>query len=220
MSDKQPPSVAAVAFASGLLGILVGYFIGQGSSIGVWNSPTGSKVKSKRAPPKKSWPNSYDVDVHIGDSSDEEFIASIADNEADANSEEEDSDQDIKSFTNINEEVKMVLVVRTDLGMTKGKIAAQCGHATLACYKSMLNSKDGTALLRRWETMGQTKVAVQCKSEEELETLQALAVSLGICAKIIHDAGRTQIAAGSATVMGVVGPKSVVDRVTGSLKLL
>ena len=34
-----------------------------------------------------------------------------------------------------NEEHKLVLVVRTDLGMGKGKIAAQCGHATLACYK-------------------------------------------------------------------------------------
>ncbi len=29
----------------------------------------------------------------------------------------------------------MVLVVRTDLGMGKGKIAAQCGHATLGAYK-------------------------------------------------------------------------------------
>lgn len=33
------------------------------------------------------------------------------------------------------EEHKLVLVVRTDLGMGKGKVAAQCGHATLACYK-------------------------------------------------------------------------------------
>ena len=57
-------------------------------------------------------------------------------------------------------------------------------------------------------------------SYEELETLQAQAVSLGLCARIIHDAGRTQIAAGSATVLGVLGPKSVVDQVTGQLKLL
>lgn len=34
-----------------------------------------------------------------------------------------------------SEEHKMVLVVRSDLGMGKGKVAAQCGHATLACYK-------------------------------------------------------------------------------------
>jgi peptidyl-tRNA hydrolase len=65
------------------------------------------------------------------------------------------------------------------------------------------------------------KVAVQVKSEEELEVLQAQAVSLGIVARVVRDAGRTQIAAGSATVLGVgPAPKAVVDQVTGGLKLL
>lgn len=36
------------------------------------------------------------------------------------------------------EECKLVLVVNQELGMGKGKIAAQCGHATLACYKTLL----------------------------------------------------------------------------------
>lgn len=62
---------------------------------------------------------------------------------------------------------------------------------------------------------------MQVKSEDELEELQAKAISLGICAQIIHDAGRTQIASGSATVLGVgPAPKSMVDQVTGHLKLL
>ena len=43
-----------------------------------------------------------------------------------ASQEEDDEDA---------EPMKMVLVVRTDLDMGKGKIAAQCGHATLAAYK-------------------------------------------------------------------------------------
>lgn len=76
-------------------------------------------------------------------------------------------------------------------------------------------------MLRRWEKWGQAKVTVQVKSEEELLILQAQAMSLGLCANIIHDAGRTQIASGSATVLGIgPGPKSVVDQVTGHLKLL
>lgn len=33
--------------------------------------------------------------------------------------------------------------------------------------------------------------------------LQATAFSLGVVAEVIHDAGRTQIAAGSATVLGI-----------------
>lgn len=59
------------------------------------------------------------------------------------------------------------------------------------------------------------------KSEEELELLQATAVSLGLVAEVIADAGRTQIASGSHTVLGIgPAPKSVIDKVTGSLKLL
>lgn len=76
-------------------------------------------------------------------------------------------------------------------------------------------------MLRRWEKLGQAKIAVRCDSEAEMEELQATALSLGICAEVIHDAGRTQIAAGSATVLGVgPAPKSMVDVVTKHLKLL
>jgi len=51
--------------------------------------------------------------------------------------------------------------------------------------------------------------------------LQAKALSLGLCARLVRDAGRTQIRAGEATVLGVgPGPKGVVDMVTGGLKLL
>ena len=64
-------------------------------------------------------------------------------------------------------------------------------------------------------------MALKADSEEELLTLQAQALSLGLCAEVIHDAGRTQIASGSATVLGIgPAPKSKVDEVTGSLKLL
>ena len=101
-----------------------------------------------------------------------------------------------------------------------GKIAAQCSHATLYCYKQLLHHAASAALLQRWEQGGQTKIAVRVKSEDELTTLQAQAMSLGLCARIVYDAGRTQIAAGSATVLGVLGPKSVVDKVTSHLKLL
>ncbi|CAO3649425.1 unnamed protein product [Cunninghamella echinulata] len=114
---------------------------------------------------------------------------------------------------------KMVLVVRTDLGMTKGKIAAQCGHATLSCYKAI--QKTNPEVLRRWERSGQAKVALKAVSEEQLLELQAVALSLNITAQSICDAGRTQIAAGSRTVLGIgPGPVELVNEVTGHLKLL
>lgn len=41
---------------------------------------------------------------------------------------------DIASLkANVTEEVKLVLVINDSLKMAKGKIAAQAGHATLAC---------------------------------------------------------------------------------------
>ncbi|RSL97679.1 hypothetical protein CEP52_010752 [Fusarium oligoseptatum] len=122
------------------------------------------------------------------------------------------------------EECKLVLVVRTDLGMTKGKIAAQCSHATLACYKTPLRAPANSPqrkILSRWERLGQAKIAVQVKSQEEMLELRRKARSLGITAEVIQDAGRTQIEAGSMTVLGVgPAPRSVVDQVTGGLKLL
>ena len=76
-------------------------------------------------------------------------------------------------------------------------------------------------ILRRWERQGQAKVALQVKDEAEMEMLQAKAMSLGLVAEVIADAGRTQIASGSHTVLGIgPAPKSIIDTVTGHLKLL
>jgi PTH2 family peptidyl-tRNA hydrolase len=108
-----------------------------------------------------------------------------------------------------------------------GKIAAQCGHATLACYKAITEAaqkapnSSASHQLRRWERNGQAKIAVQVKSQDEMIELMNKARSLGIIAEIIADAGRTQIKTGSLTVLGI-GParKSLVDMVTGHLKLL
>lgn len=107
MADKTQPSAAAVAIASGIFGLVIGYFIGSGSSIGLFDS-SGNPNEAK-----KSWPNSYDVKVHA-DSSDEE-----ADDEGDE--DEEGAGKELNSFADSTEEVKLVLAVRTDLGMTKGE---------------------------------------------------------------------------------------------------
>ncbi|KAI4188082.1 MAG: hypothetical protein L6R41_002384 [Letrouitia leprolyta] len=231
--DRPPPSTTSIVVATAILAVALGYFIGQGSSLGLFGS-TNSPSKKKAKKPKKSWPNSYNVTIHP-DSSDEEVFKQIRGADLGIESEESSKDSsedeealgqkqgDLNTFEGNKEECKLVLVVRTDLGMGKGKIAAQCSHATLACYRALSNifPMSLNPVLKQWERMGQAKVVVQAKNEEELETLQAQALSLGLCAQIIHDAGRTQIAGGSTTVLGVgPGPKSVVDQVTGGLKLL
>jgi hypothetical protein len=67
---------------------------------------------------------------------------------------------------------KMVLLIRTDLQMSKGKVAAQCSHATLAAYKSSLKgSKHQTDWLKRWETEGQAKITLKVENEDRLYDL-------------------------------------------------
>ncbi|KAL8199864.1 hypothetical protein R6Q57_013432 [Mikania cordata] len=143
---------------------------------------------------------------------------------------------EIEKLAEIIEDFKMVLVVRNDLKMGKGKIAAQCSHATLGLYKKILHR--APKALSRWEMCGQVKVVVKIESEDDMLELQRRAKSLAIPTHIVIDAGRTQIAPNSRTVMAVLGklilfcriylqkcfthagPADMVDDVTGGLKLL
>ncbi|OZJ02126.1 hypothetical protein BZG36_04734 [Bifiguratus adelaidae] len=94
----------------------------------------------------------------------------------------------------------------------------QCSHATLACYKSL--QKTQPEMLSRWERTGQAKITLKVDSEEAMLELQRQARLMGLCAHTIADAGRTQIAAGSRTVLAIgPGPVQIVDQVSGHLKL-
>ncbi|GIZ40367.1 uncharacterized protein RHO25_000692 [Cercospora beticola] len=193
--DRPQPSAASYAIAAAIIAFTTGYFVGSARSIGLFGRSPARPATSGAALDNDDSASDSDESAHdLGE---------------------------LQAFDGSKEECKLVLVVRTDLGMTKGKIAAQCGHATLACYKAFLRSDPNHPLLKRWEHLGQAKVALKVDSEDEMLMLQATAVSLGLCAKVIHDAGRTQIASGSATVLGIgPAPKSKIDEVTGHLKLL
>ncbi|KAM3390548.1 hypothetical protein ACQJBY_012257 [Aegilops geniculata] len=126
---------------------------------------------------------------------------------------------EIENLAKIIEDFKMVLVVRNDLKMGKGKIAAQCSHATLGLFKKL--QQRAPKSLRRWERCGQVKVVVKVESEEDMLVLQGRAKSMNLPTHITIDAGRTQIAPNSRTVMAILaGPADMVDDVTGGLKLL
>lgn len=115
---------------------------------------------------------------------------------------------------------KLVLVVRNDLGMTKGKIAAQCCHASVECYKAAMQYKPQAG--KMWLMTGQKKVVVSIGSGEKgLDELSKVAKSHKVLSCIIQDAGATQVKSGTPTVIGI-GPDSsdVIDRITGHLKLI
>ncbi|XP_019401238.1 PREDICTED: peptidyl-tRNA hydrolase 2, mitochondrial [Crocodylus porosus] len=115
-------------------------------------------------------------------------------------------------------EFKLVLIVRQDLKMGKGKVAAQCSHAAVSAYKQV--QKRNPELLKQWECCGQPKVVLRAPDEETLVHLLVDAKQLGLTVSLIQDAGRTQIAPGSQTVLGIgPGPADLVDKVSGHLKL-
>jgi PTH2 family peptidyl-tRNA hydrolase len=114
----------------------------------------------------------------------------------------------------------MVLCVNNGLGMGKGKIGAQCGHAALGCVQRW-RRPDTDAHFRRWEHGGQPKIALKVSDDAHLDALELKAREAGLPTYVVHDAGRTQIAAGSRTVLAIgPAPRSRVDAVTGGLPLL
>ncbi|XP_056176709.1 uncharacterized protein LOC115671327 isoform X1 [Syzygium oleosum] len=118
-----------------------------------------------------------------------------------------------------DQDLKMVLVVRQDLKMGQGKIASQCAHAATGMYGALMQSD--RFLLRKWEQCGQPKIVCTCKSQQEMNKLREAAESIGLPTFVVADAGRTQVATGSRTVLAVgPGPKELVDSVTGKLRLL
>lgn len=115
--------------------------------------------------------------------------------------------------------LKLALVVRADLRMSKGKTAAQSAHAAIACYEqAALNAPQ---LLAEWLATGQAKIVLRVDSVAELERLQLAAREAGIVAASVADAGRTQLSAGTVTVLGI-GPayENDIDAIAGALKLL
>ncbi|PON67825.1 Peptidyl-tRNA hydrolase, PTH [Parasponia andersonii] len=118
-----------------------------------------------------------------------------------------------------DQELKMVLVVRQDLKMKAGKIASQCAHAATGMYAELMQSR--RSLLRQWEQCGQAKIVVTCKNQQEMNKLQEEADGIGLPTFVVADAGRTQILAGSKTVLAIgPGPKAIIDSVTGKQALL
>ncbi|KAH8120540.1 peptidyl-tRNA hydrolase PTH2-domain-containing protein [Phellopilus nigrolimitatus] len=117
------------------------------------------------------------------------------------------------------EPCKLVLVVRTDLKLSPGDISTQCANATLACYKALVSKNP--QLVRHWEVTGQAKIALKGTSDDQLLELEAIAKSLNLCARAVHDESLTKNAEGSQTVLGI-GPAPVefINQVTGKLRLL
>uniref|UniRef100_A0A1B6KCJ0 peptidyl-tRNA hydrolase n=2 Tax=Graphocephala atropunctata TaxID=36148 RepID=A0A1B6KCJ0_9HEMI len=127
-----------------------------------------------------------------------------------------------EEWEDIDEGYKMVFVVNSDLKMSIGKTAAQVAHGCLGLYREIElglhpESKDE---LVAWLDEGQKKIVLSGKNTDALVKLCSKAKDLGIPSHLVKDAGHTEVAAGSTTVLALFGPEDNVNKVTGSLRLL
>ena len=113
---------------------------------------------------------------------------------------------------------KQVIVVRTDLDMGKGKIAAQVGHACVLGAEHV--RKSNPEWFSQWWD-GQEKVVLKVSSLKELEQVKQDAIELDLPWSEVTDAGHTQIAPGTLTCISLgPAPEEKIDKVTSELKLL
>lgn len=123
----------------------------------------------------------------------------------------------LKNFNNVRKgEFKQVIVVNTNLKMSKGKTAAQVAHASIL---SMLESKE--SIVAGWLDNSFPKVVLKVDSASDLLTLKSQCEKEDIPCAIVIDEGRTEISYGTITCLGI-GPytNSEIDKITGDLKLL
>ena len=118
-----------------------------------------------------------------------------------------------------DEEYKMVIVMRSDIKMTKGKLAAQAAHAAVNC--AFAAKKKDPRGFDKWYSEGQKKVVLKVDSLERLYVIKAIVDANSINSSLITDAGRTEIAPGSVTCIGI-GPSTdaILDKITGELSML
>lgn len=117
------------------------------------------------------------------------------------------------------EEIKQVILVRKDLNMGPGKMAAQVAHASIMSYlEAMKANKD---IVNLWLEEGQKKIVLKVDDDKIIKKLYEAFKFKKIPCALVADAGLTQLPSGTITTLGV-GPwkKTEIDFFTSALKLL
>ncbi|MBI2664236.1 peptidyl-tRNA hydrolase [Candidatus Woesearchaeota archaeon] len=111
---------------------------------------------------------------------------------------------------------KLVILVRQDLKLPKGKLAAQCSHAAVDCVL-----KSDRRMVDRWINDAGKKVVLKVADKKELLEFKKLADDENLKSALITDAGRTTVQPGTVTCLGI-GPdeEKKVDALTKHLKMV
>ncbi len=114
---------------------------------------------------------------------------------------------------------KQVIVVRDDLNMSQGKLAAQVAHASLNSAEKAREKNSGW--YEDWRKSQQKKVVVKAPNVDDLKDLKKEAEIQNIPSSLVQDAGHTELSPNTYTTLSVgPAPEEKVDNITGHLKLL
>jgi len=114
---------------------------------------------------------------------------------------------------------KQVIVMRADLKMSRGKTAAQAGHAAVSAAEEA--RKRYSSWWKAWLKEGQCKIAVKAENKQHLLELERQAKELGSPCALIYDRGLTELPPNTLTCLAIgPAPSEKVDRITGKLTLL
>ncbi len=109
--------------------------------------------------------------------------------------------------------------MRTDLGMGRGKMAAQAGHACVLGVDRV--RKTHPEWYDIWWNEGQKKIALKVSNIADLNQLKIASAHDNLPYAVVSDAGHTQLEPGTVTCMSIgPAPENAIDRITGHLKLL
>lgn len=112
--------------------------------------------------------------------------------------------------------MKQVIIIREDLNLSKGKMAAQASHAAVNA-SNIVKDKEKNKW-NKWMDEGGKKIILKAKSTDQLYRLKEIADKRGLATSLIKDAGHTEISPGTVTALGI-GPAhdEEIDAITGDL---
>ena len=118
-----------------------------------------------------------------------------------------------------NTTIKQVILVRKDLALPKGKLCVQVAHASLTAFLEAESKNPQWA--RDWLRQGQKKIVLKVDNLKELLDLYRKATQNNLPTALIRDAGLTVLPPDTITCVGIgPAPETMIDKITGHLKLL
>jgi len=114
-------------------------------------------------------------------------------------------------------ELKQVIIVNMELGMSRGKMAAQVAHAAVETALLSINRKE----FSEWRKRGMKKIVLKCPDLKTLLHTHRAAKREKLITYLVTDAGRTEIPSGSKTALAI-GPDlpTKIDKVTKEFNFL